>query len=239
MDHSFAVEKLTGFLEHINKHIDAFDAKLAGTSDDWPAFPQALLLQEVQARQIENAYVDGLGNYDGHGSDDWHSARAAAIEALGRAQGAEEMAEFLRPTSPALAAEALHPWVWEPAAQLWGAEAYQDAVLAAARTVNRRLQQKLGRHDIGEYDLAMQSFDLKDPVDGKPRLRSPGDRTSPSWRARQEGAKYMTAGAFLAIRNVAAHVDDADWDGQEALEYLATLSVIAHWIEESAVETAS
>jgi hypothetical protein len=43
----------------------------------------------------------------------------------------------------------------------------------------------------------------------------------------------------LAIRNVAAHVDDAEWDGQEALEYLATLSVIAHWIEECTVETAT
>lgn len=48
----------------------------------------------------------------------------------------------------------------------------------------------------------------------------------------------MTAGAFLAIRNVAAHEEDTDWGQQEALEYLATLSVIAHWIEECTVETA-
>lgn len=48
----------------------------------------------------------------------------------------------------------------------------------------------------------------------------------------------MTAGFFLAIRNVAAHLDDAKWGAQEALEYLATLSVVAHWIEECTVEAA-
>jgi hypothetical protein len=119
------------------------------------------------------------------------------------------------------------------------AEARQDAVLSGARTVNRRLQQKLDRHDIGEFDLCMQSFDPKDPVEGKPRLRFPGDRTTPTWRARQEGAKYTSAGAFLAIRNIAAHEDQVTWSEQEALEHLAVLSVIARWVEECTVETAS
>ncbi|MEU0058624.1 TIGR02391 family protein [Streptomyces sp. NPDC006334] len=96
-----------------------------------------------------------------------------------------------------------------------GAEARQDAVLAAARTVNRRLQQKLGCHDIG------------------------GDRKTPTWRARQEGAKYLAAGAFLALRNVAAQEDEVTWTEQEALEHLATLSVLARWIEQCSVERAT
>lgn len=238
MDHSFAVRKLSNFLAEVNSQIDAIEHnpnawKFPHASDD-------LLLLEAEARMIENAYKPGLGEYDllANERDRWAEARRATIQALAQARSADEMAAFLRPTSPSIAADALHPWVWEPAAPLWGAEAYQDAVLAAARTVNRRLQQKLGRHDIGEYDLAMQAFDLKDPAPGKPRLRSPGVRTTPSWRARQEGAKYMTAGFFLAIRNVAAHLDDAEWGAQEALEYLATLSVVAHWIEECTVEAA-
>lgn len=238
MDHSFAVEKLTEFIQGVTDHLAAVEEALSAKTTEWPKFPRHLVSQEVLVRQIENAYSPALGDYEAHTQDDWHTARLAALHALGLAQSAEEMADFLRPTSPALAADDLHPWIWDPAAPLWAAEAYQDAVLAAARTLNRRLQQKVGRHDIGEYDLAMQAFDLKEPVAGRPRLRSPGDRTSPSWRARQEGAKYMTAGAFLAIRNVAAHEEDTDWGQQEALEYLATLSVIAHWIEECTVETA-
>ncbi|MEV5975781.1 TIGR02391 family protein [Streptomyces sp. NPDC052114] len=158
---------------------------------------------------------------------------------LGILAAMDDWATRLLPDAPSLSADRLHPWVWEPAAPLWAAEARQDAVLAAARTVNRRLQQKLNRHDIGETDLCMQSFDLKDPVAGKPRLRFPGDRDTPTWRARQEGAKYVAAGAFLAIRNVAAHEDEVTWSEQEALEHLATLSVLARWVEECTVESAT
>lgn len=241
MDHAYAIKKLTLFLIDVNSHLAVLDEW--SESHRWPPVSDELLLQEVEARRIEDAYQPGLGDYrfdhDGHEQDHWVAARQAAIDALGRARSADEYAAFLRPTSPNIAADDLHPWVWQPAAPLWAADAHQDAVLAAARTVNRRLQQKLNRHDIGEYDLAMQSFDPKAPVVGKPRLRAPGDRTTPTWRARQEGAKYVTAGVFLAIRNIAAHDDDADWSEQEALEYLATLSVVARWIEEFTVETSS
>ncbi|WP_406424678.1 TIGR02391 family protein [Streptomyces sp. NBC_00842] len=72
-----------------------------------------------------------------------------------------------------MAADSLHPWGWEPAAPLWAAEARQDTVLAAAWTLNRRLQQKLERHDIGETDLCMQTFDLREAQPGKPQLRFP------------------------------------------------------------------
>ncbi|WP_331448212.1 TIGR02391 family protein [Streptomyces xanthochromogenes] len=73
----------------------------------------------------------------------------------------------------------------------------------------------------------------------KPRLRFDGDHNTPSWRARQEGAKYLAAGAFLALRNVAAHEDEVTWTEQEALEHLATLSVLARWIEQCTVERAT
>jgi hypothetical protein len=236
MDHAYAVEKLSAFLEQVEQRIGLVDAS-PDESGKWPPFPSELFVDEVRARAIENAYRLGLGDYAEHREDDWHRARGAAIEALGMARSAEELALFLRP-APSIAAEGLHPWVWEPAAPLWAADARQDAVLAAARTVNRRLQQKIGRHDVGEYDLCMQSFDFKDPVEGKARLRFPGDRTTPTWRARQDGGKYVAAGAFLAIRNVAAHEDQVTWSEQEALEHLATFSVIARWIEACDVDKA-
>lgn len=238
MDHAFAVHILGKFVQDVNAYLGALEECWDG---NWPAAPEALELDEVRVKLIENAYVPSLGDYEAplNWRDHWELARQNAIQALGRATSADEIAAFLRPTSPAIAADGLHPWVWGPAAPLWAADARQDAVLSAARTVNRRLQQKLGRHDIGEYNLAMQAFDLKEPEVGKPRLRCPGDQTTPTWKARQEGAKYVTAGAFLAIRNTAAHEDSTDWSKQEALEYLTTLSVVARWIDACAVETAS
>jgi hypothetical protein len=163
-------------------------------------------------------------------------ARNEVIRGLGILDAMDEWAVRLAPDAPALDASQLHPWVWESAAPLWAAEAFQDAVLAAARTVNRRLQQKIGRHDIGETDLCLQVFDLKPAIEGKPRLRFPGDRSTATWRARQEGAKYLGAGAYLGIRNVAAHEESVSWTEHEALEQLATLSVLARWIEECTVE---
>ncbi|MET4646092.1 hypothetical protein ABID95_005849 [Streptomyces atratus] len=238
MDHSFAVRKLNMFLAEVNRQIEAIDEN----PNAW-AFPHAsdhLLLLEAEARMIENAYKPDLGDYDllANERDRWANARRATIQALAQARSADEMAAFLRPASPSIAASALHPWVWDPAAPLWAAQAHQDAVLTAARTVNRRLQQKLARHDIGEMDLCMQSFDPKPPAPGKPRLRFDGDPDTPTWRARQEGAKYLSAGAFLGIRNLAAHEETVTWTEQEALEYLGTFSVVARWIEECSVKTA-
>ncbi|WP_432029916.1 TIGR02391 family protein [Streptomyces sp. 1222.5] len=242
MDHAFAVRKLTDFLALVRGYLYEVDLASRDIGAEWPDWPEELVVQEAVARQIANAYYSGLGNVEREDGENeaayWYRVRTAAAQALGMASSAEEMAAFLRPTSPAIAADSLHPWIWEPAAPLWAAEARQDAVLAAARTLNRRLQQKLERHDIGETDLCMQTFDLKEAQPGKPRLRFPGDRTTATWRARQDGAKYFSAGAFLAIRNVAAHEEAVDWSRQDALEHLTALSVLARWIEECATETA-
>lgn len=242
MDHAFATDVLTGFLEDVSVHLAHIEAAVADAGTPWPDWPQDLAVDLVRARQIVEAYapyiLSELDQYDTSGLAYWQLVRQGVTEALGQAKSADEIAAFRRPTSPSVAGEALHPWVWEPAAPLWAAEAHQDAVLTAARTVNRRLQQKLGRHDIGELDLCMQSFDPKAPTEGKPRLRFEGDRDTPTWKARQDGAKYLAAGAFLGIRNLAAHEEKVTWSQQEALEYLATFSVVARWIEECTVESA-
>lgn len=189
-----------------------------------------------QLRRAEPTVKQILRRLDMAGED---MARDQVHRGLGILADMDEWTARLEPDAPTLPGDQFHPWVWEPAAPLWDAEARQDAVLAAARTVNRQLQQKLGRHDIGETGLCMQAFDMKDPVAGKPRLRFDGDRNTPTWRARQDGAKYLAAGAFLALRNVADHEAAVPWTEQEALEHLATLSVLARWIEECTVERAT
>jgi hypothetical protein len=48
---------------------------------------------------------------------------------------------------------------------------------------------------------------------------------------------FSAAGAFQAIRNLAAHEDEVSWSEHEALEHLAVLSVVARWITECTVES--
>jgi uncharacterized protein (TIGR02391 family) len=120
---------------------------------------------------------------------------------------------------------------------MWEANAYSEAVEAAAKSINARLQQKLGRFDISDTDLCLQAFSKDEPKEGRPRLRFDGDRTSETWRSRQEGAGAFGRGCFQAIRNPIAHGHEHRLTQQAALEQLAALSQLARWIDECTVET--
>jgi hypothetical protein len=102
--------------------------------------------------------------------------------------------------------------------------------------MRERLQQKLGRHDASESALVREAFSTDPPAPGRPRLRFPGDRTSDTWRSRQQGGIQLGAGCFTGIRNPAAHEDDLVLTEQVALEQLAAFSLLARWIDECTVE---
>ena len=55
----------------------------------------------------------------------------------------------------------------------------------------------------------------------------------------QRGARTFAEGVFAGIRNPLAHEADQEMPEQQALEYLAALSVLARWVDESTVEVAS
>jgi hypothetical protein len=144
----------------------------------------------------------------------------------------------MRPDTPDLIAGQFHPWVWDAAAPLWAAGSTQEAVHAATRSVNARLQQKLSRRNASETALCREAFSTKDPEPGRPRLRFPGDRTSDTWRSRQQGAMEFGSGCFTGIRNLVAPEDALSLPERVALEQLAAFSVLARWIDECTVETA-
>jgi hypothetical protein len=194
-----------------------------------------------------NAAKHGLGNYVkvedthfSHYSDEYWdlNVKPWALQAIGVHELGAEARERMRPESPDLVADQLHPWVWEAAAPLWKAGSTQEAVHAAARSVNARLQQKLDRRSISDTALCREAFTLKDPEQGHPRLRFPGDPTSDTWRSRQQGAMEFGAGCFGGIRNPAAHEDKLCLNEQTALEQLAAFSVLARWIHECSVMAA-
>lgn len=242
VDHTYAIQSLSAFLQELKPLMADLEVAAKRRDGQWPDWPHEQAVTLAELRPIIETYVpNGLAALSDYRPDSiayWELTRLAATEALGRAKFANDNPTFQHTSTPSFDARALHPWVWEPAAPLWAAEAHQDAVLAAARVINRRLQLKLGRHDVGDKSLCMQSFSTKDPTNDQPRLRFTGDRNSQTWVARQEGAMLLSAGAFFGIRNLAAHEETVTWTPQEALEYLATFSVVARWIEECSVETA-
>ncbi|RBL99237.1 hypothetical protein C1H84_16260 [Glutamicibacter soli] len=159
-------------------------------------------------------------------------------ELRGELVWASEIDKNLEPTAPQLRADRFHPWVWNGARSLWDSGHRADAVLAAAKLVNAQLQNKVDRRDISDARLCAEAFSLADPKPHSARLRFPGDRSTESWKARQQGALELSKGAFTAIRNPLAHTDNSDMAEQQALELLAVFSVVARWIDECEVARA-
>ena len=85
-----------------------------------------------------------------------------------------------------------------------------------------------------DRELASEVFSAK-PSTKNVRLWLPGRRDADTWRSRQDGLHLLAMSAFAGIRNVVAHSVAAGWSQQEALEYLAVLSVVARWVDETEV----
>lgn len=196
------------------------------------------LMRDARA-DLANFAEPGSHGWQLHDPEYWRNlVRPLVLRAIGIMTLGVEARAKLKPDSPDLVAEQFHPWVWEAAAPMWYAESPQEAVHAAARSVNARMQQKLGRHDMADARLCREAFSLNDPSPGQARLRFPGDRTFETWRSRQNGGVQFGAGCFEGIRNPAAHDHNLVLPEQIALEQLAALSVLARWIDECTVEEA-
>jgi hypothetical protein len=263
MDHAWAAEQLNDFRtllddyfrldsygsyeyepqeEDIRIHDDLIDKYGPGS-----AVSDLLISRNPIIRQLMEAAQAGLADYPEPPEDGWEYGVSywsklvlpRVLRAIGIHEFGEEAQRRLKPDSPDLAADQFHPWVWEAASPLWHAGSRQEAVHAAARSVNARMQQKCGRDDKSDAALCRELFGLEDPKPNRPRLRfksySPGSQT---WRSKHQGAMEFGAGCFEAIRNLAAHEHGLILTEQVALEQLAAFSLLARWIDECEVQTA-
>lgn len=155
-------------------------------------------------------------------------------QGLGILKDRAEWAEHLtpeQPPAPFLSAGELHPWVWTAAFPFWDAGQRAAAVEYGAKALTARIQQKSASH-LADRELAAEVFSSK-PKHGATRLWFSGDRTTDTWRSRQDGLHLLSMGAYAGIRNVVAHSVEPGWSEQEALEYLAVLSTVARWTSET------
>jgi hypothetical protein len=166
-----------------------------------------------------------------------HFPKIAALEeALGILRSKEKADAIFAPKGPQLAATDLHPWIWNAAVDLWADGHHREAVQRAATALfDSHLPAKL--LSVGKPgDLVSQAFSLEPPEQGKNRLRIPGyAEGSESWKNVHNGARFIGMGCVAAIRNLSTH--ELELSEQEALEQLATLSVMARWVAESELAT--
>jgi len=261
MDHVWAAQQLKEFQKIIDDFYRILDYQQDEYEDDQRVAVYDSLIEEYGSyanvrdrlislnpvmRNLINAAQAGLGDYIEPPEEGWaydgnywgRIVKPCVLRAMGIHEFGEEARLRMRPDSPDLTADQFHPWVWDAAAPLWYAGNRQEALHAAARSVNARMQQKRGHHDKSDAGLCREFFSLDNPAPGRPRLRFRGyTRTDLTWRSRQQGAMEFGAGCFEGIRNPAAHEHGLVLSEQVALEQLAAFSLLARWIDECEVET--
>ncbi len=122
---------------------------------------------------------------------------------------------------------------------MWQSGHYRSAVEDAAKKVNAETQNRLERRDVSETRLFQEAFSLDPPKAGRPRLRRMESDGSDTYKSVQRGAMALAEGIYLGIRNPFNHKHPAAIGEHVALEYLAALSVLARWVDEAAVESAT
>ncbi|ROO63039.1 uncharacterized protein Ymh [Micromonospora sp. Llam0] len=153
----------------------------------------------------------------------------ACDQALGRLEGLVLQAEAERP--PAVGAEAMHPLVWGSASRLWRDGHFREAVAAAAEAVVLMVKTRTRRNDIAETALWQETFSIKEPEPGKPRLRWPGDPENRDVGTMNSGLRSFAPGVQMTIRNTVSH-GVGQLGEQAAVERLAALSLLARWVDE-------
>lgn len=138
--------------------------------------------------------------------------------------------------APKIAANTLHPWVWDAARPHWQSGNHDAAVWAAAINVNTTLQSKVHRPGLGEVKLVQEAFSTKPPEAGRARLRLCDESNPALFNDRHIGAISLGTGLFLGVRNPLNHVGAADLSEHEALETLASWSLFARWVDRATVE---
>ena len=161
------------------------------------------------------------------------TAAGNAHAALAILSDLDEVERHLGPTGPIVSADDLHQWIWGPAASFWDAGRCAVAVDQAAKSLTAHIQKKSGS-SLVDRELAAEVFSAKETA-GRTRLWLPGDRSTSTWRSRQDGLHLLSQGAYAGIRNVVVHSHEPQWSEQEALEYLAVLSTVARWTDETEV----
>ena len=204
-------------------------------SSDADVTEQAQVVEKILDRVVPTWRTD----IDLSKTNRWTRHREAAIRAREELVRAEEVNQNLGENAPELSAAELHPWIWSGASSLWQSGHYREAVEGAIKKLNAETQNKVGRRDVSETNLFKQAFSTDQPKTDAARLRRMKNDGSDTYKSVQRGAMSFAEGVFAGIRNPLSHEVDQELSEQEALEYLAALSVLARWVDQSQTEASA
>lgn len=201
---------------------------------------RAIELTERVIPILDRLYTTWRDENPGNVYFEFKSERDACSRLLARVDSHEDISGLFagQDDAPQLSASKMHALVWQAASAQWSTGHRHEAVLAAAKAVNSRLQAKLDRRDLSEVKLIRDALSEKPPQPKRPRLRFPDVADDQTRESIRQGVLAFGTGCFQAIRNPIGHLpnDQHDLDEQSALEQLAALSLLTRWIDQAVVE---
>ncbi|MCI1712649.1 TIGR02391 family protein [Bifidobacterium tibiigranuli] len=230
----WALRELEEFISLSTTHSNGGYTETLASEDE--ITPQAEVVERILNRIIPNwrAKIAIRSSFESQ----WKPLRDMCIRAHEILKRRDEISENLGDNAPRVSASDFHSWVWSGAESLWQSGHYREAVEGAIRKINAETQNKLGRRDLSETKLFNEAFSENPPAVGKPRLHRMSDDGSDTFKSVQRGARTFAEGVFAGIRNPLAHEVDVEMSQQQALEYLAALSILARWVDGSTLEVA-
>lgn len=202
---------------------------------DLKAAELAYVAEQVLDRVLPEWRADA--NRDTRSNARWTPLREWAARGIAALERGVVLREKLGDSAPHLSAGNFHPWIWGGASSLWQSGHYREAVEGAIRMLNAKTQNKVGRRDVSEADLFNQAFSEQPASEKNPRLHRMSDDGSKTFKSVQRGARMFAEGVFAGIRNPLAHEAEQEMPEQQALEYLAALSVLARWVDKSTLRS--
>lgn len=205
--------------------------------------PKALELSERVLPILSRLYSSWRDENKSDKYFEFNAERDACARLLARITSNEEIERLFteHDEAPQLSAGKMHDLIWRAASAQWATGHRHEAVLAAAKAANSRIQEKLGRRDLSDVKLVREAFSEKPPDPGKPRLRFEGIEDEQTRESMRQGVLSFGVGCFQAIRNPVGHLPNEEHElgEQAALERLAALSLLVRWIDEASIERAA
>jgi hypothetical protein len=202
---------------------------------------KAIELRERIGPILQRLYPEWQDENEGSRNFEFQAERDACMRLLSRIASHAEIGELFsgQDDAPQLSAGQMHPLIWRAAAAQWSTGHRHEAVLAAAKAVNSRLQDKLQRRDLADTKLVQEAFSEKPAEIGKPRLRFTSIEDDQTRESMRVGTMSFGVGCFQAIRNPVGHLpnEEHELSEQAALERLAALSLLLRWIDDADIES--
>ncbi|HEX5120069.1 MAG TPA: TIGR02391 family protein [Pseudonocardiaceae bacterium] len=237
-DYDWINQQLDLFIRQTVPHNMSGNGVITTRSGPAASDEEVITQAEIVEPILDKFYAEWRTAIDTSKNYRWRQHREAAQRCRVRLARQEEVRQKLGDNSPRLAADTLHPWVWDAAAGPWKSGNYSDAVDAAARNVNANLRRKVKRPDLSEGDLVAQAFSLAAPTAEQRRLRVPlGSVSEKTLKSVHAGIIEYGKGCFSVIRNPVAHESEDDYSvtEHEALESLTAFSLLARWVDRAQV----